>query len=212
MIRSVALTRGMVRIGSTLGCGSPRGIQSAWSGVQRRTHSSGRSFTYLPLIGRQFQALARADTQMYVSASRFSTSTSRHNGDSGEEGSPNLSPDNITMDEYHRIADETLESILMHCEDLADLKPQVDVELAQGVLTLELPPNGIYVINKQPPNKQIWLSSPISGPKRYDLIEGYWTNHRDGETLGNLLRHEVSEALGVEATFDNVDDYSIARK
>ena len=28
---------------------------------------------------------------------------------------------------------------------------------------------GTYVINKQTPNKQIWLSSPISGPKRYDL-------------------------------------------
>ena len=26
---------------------------------------------------------------------------------------------------------------------------------------------GVYVINKQTPNKQIWLSSPISGPQRY---------------------------------------------
>jgi hypothetical protein len=29
-----------------------------------------------------------------------------------------------------------------------------------GVLTLILGDNGTYVINKQPPNKQIWLSSP----------------------------------------------------
>lgn len=31
-----------------------------------------------------------------------------------------------------------------------------------GVLTLKLDEHGTYVINKQPPNKQIWLSSPIS--------------------------------------------------
>lgn len=26
------------------------------------------------------------------------------------------------------------------------------------------------MLNKQPPNKQIWLSSPVSGPKRYDYV------------------------------------------
>jgi hypothetical protein len=30
-----------------------------------------------------------------------------------------------------------------------------------GVLTLDLGQHGTYVINKQPPNKQIWLSSPL---------------------------------------------------
>ncbi|KAL8627167.1 hypothetical protein Q9189_007125 [Teloschistes chrysophthalmus] len=39
-----------------------------------------------------------------------------------------------------------------------------------GVLTLAFPPIGTYVLNKQPPNKQIWLSSPKSGPKRYDYV------------------------------------------
>lgn len=33
--------------------------------------------------------------------------------------------------------------------------------LKSGVLTLILGNNGTYVINKQPPNKQIWLSSPF---------------------------------------------------
>lgn len=39
-----------------------------------------------------------------------------------------------------------------------------------GVLNLDFSPAGTYVFNKQPPNKQIWLSSPISGPKRYDYV------------------------------------------
>ena len=73
-----------------------------------------------------------------------------------------------------------------------------------GVLTLAFPPNGTYVINKQPPNKQIWLSSPITGPKRYDYVvlsegqdakegtgRGEWVYLRDGSTLTDLLRMEV---------------------
>jgi frataxin len=72
------------------------------------------------------------------------------------------------------------------------------------VLTLKFPPNGTYVINKQPPNKQIWLSSPITGPKRYDYAvwsegqdskegtgAGAWVYLRDGTTLGELLETEL---------------------
>lgn len=43
-------------------------------------------------------------------------------------------------------------------------------KLQAGVLTIVFPPRGTYVLNKQPPNKQIWLSSPVSGPKRYDYV------------------------------------------
>ncbi|KAF3942514.1 hypothetical protein ABW19_dt0208360 [Dactylella cylindrospora] len=67
-----------------------------------------------------------------------------------------------------------------------------DVEFESGVLTL-VTPHGTYVINKQPPNKQIWLSSPISGPKRYDWAEetGEWVYSRDGSSLRELLIEEV---------------------
>jgi len=36
-----------------------------------------------------------------------------------------------------------------------------DVELSQGVLTLNLGSLGTYVINKQAPNLQLWVSSPV---------------------------------------------------
>lgn len=35
------------------------------------------------------------------------------------------------------------------------------VSVQQGVLTLTLAGKGTYVLNKQAPNQQIWLSSPI---------------------------------------------------
>ena len=77
------------------------------------------------------------------------------------------------------------------------------------MLTLKFPPAGTYVINKQPPNKQIWLSSPISGPKRYDYAvwsedqdskegtgDGSWVYLRDGSTLSDLLETELGIDLG----------------
>lgn len=76
----------------------------------------------------------------------------------------------------------------------SSIKHQINIHQA-GVLTLLLPPTGTYVLNKQPPNKQIWLSSPISGPKRYDWVAGEgggeWVYLRDGSTLGELLGREV---------------------
>lgn len=63
---------------------------------------------------------------------------------------------------------------------------------------------GTYVINKQPPNKQIWLSSPVSGPRRFDYVvvsdgqhqkegtaTGGWIYLRDGTTLNEILSEET---------------------
>lgn len=71
------------------------------------------------------------------------------------------------------------------------------------------PKKGTYVLNKQPPNKQIWLSSPESGPKRFDWVMkgdsmqqkegadsgGDWMYLRDGSLLTDILRVEIGIAL-----------------
>lgn len=66
----------------------------------------------------------------------------------------------------------------------------------QGVLTVKLGSHGTFVINKQTPNKQIWLSSPVSGPFRYDYHEGKWVYHRDGRELLTQLEREFNSLLG----------------
>jgi frataxin len=80
----------------------------------------------------------------------------------------------------------------------------------QGVLSIETKNQGTYVVNKQPPNKQIWLSSPLSGPKRYDWVvvgesmhekqgsgQGEWVYLRDNSTLAGLLKKELGVDLAV---------------
>uniref|UniRef100_A0A672NGR1 Frataxin, mitochondrial n=1 Tax=Sinocyclocheilus grahami TaxID=75366 RepID=A0A672NGR1_SINGR len=102
----------------------------------------------------------------------------------------------LTEKEYERLADETLDALAEYLEDLTDESftgMDYDVVFSNGVLTVKVgSDHGTYVINKQTPNRQIWLSSPTSGPKRY-----YWTGERwlyahDGVALHNLLSKELS--------------------
>ncbi|KNZ71471.1 Frataxin like protein, mitochondrial [Termitomyces sp. J132] len=104
------------------------------------------------------------------------------------------------MDRYHVLSEATMDSLLESLETLLDelADSNYEVEYHVGVLTLYLGEKGTYVINKQPPNKQIWLSSPFSGPKRYDYSEtdDDWLYSRDSQALGDLLNKELTRALG----------------
>jgi frataxin len=93
-------------------------------------------------------------------------------------------------DDYVALADEALDTILEKADELSDDRDDVEVELASGVLTLKTP-EGTWVLNKQVPNRQLWLSSPVSGPCRYEYVEGTWTHTRDGSSLAELLEREL---------------------
>lgn len=110
--------------------------------------------------------------------------------------------DQLSDSEYATIANEYLETLSDELEMLSEDFPQLDAELSLGVMTLTVSEGKTYVINKQPPNKQIWLSSPVSGPKRYDLIGGKWITLRDHTGLTALLQEELLEELGTEVVLE----------
>ena len=68
------------------------------------------------------------------------------------------------------------------------------------MLTVQTEKHGTYVINKQTPNRQIWLSSPTSGPKRYDYADGQWIYSHDKTSLDYLLTNEFSTILNRPVT------------
>ena len=72
-----------------------------------------------------------------------------------------------------------------------------DVNYADGVLNIEMKDGRAYVINKQAPNMQIWLSSPLSGPQRfeYELDSEQWLQIRSKEELVTLLEKEFNESF-----------------
>ena len=43
-----------------------------------------------------------------------------------------------------------------------------EINFSNGVLTIDMTDGRSYVLNKQTPNLQVWLSSPISGPQRFE--------------------------------------------
>ncbi len=107
------------------------------------------------------------------------------------------------------------ESLCEQFEDLLGSAPgmeESDVSLSSGVLTVELPGRGIYVINRQSPNRQIWLSSPESGPARFDHQEGRWIYRRTGESLHELLDREVGEQVAASHLYTGLQCYSLSER
>ncbi|XP_018575890.1 frataxin, mitochondrial [Anoplophora glabripennis] len=103
---------------------------------------------------------------------------------------------------FEKVCEETLESLTEFFEELMERKETLknaDVSYSDGVLTVSLGNKlGTYVINRQSPNRQIWLSSPVSGPKRYDFVVNgnYWIYKHDMVPLHRLLQNELSTILG----------------
>lgn len=99
---------------------------------------------------------------------------------------------------YHKEADETLDMLQERLDEYIESHdvPEGDVEYGMGVLTLRLGDKGTYVYNKQAPNRQIWSSSPISGPVRYDLVRGKWIYLRDGHEMIQRLSSELKDMFG----------------
>lgn len=110
-----------------------------------------------------------------------------------------------TEADYHIVADEALDMILDSIDDAFDTTPiEYELTVESGVLTLSLPPHGTWVINKQTPNKQLWWSSPLSGPKRFEYDEKYksWYSTKDGLSLGSQLVQEIRRAYPTLEEFD----------
>ena len=131
-----------------------------------------------------------------------------------------------TAFDFHKVADKSLDElydVMSHLEIVDKTADDIEISLSQGVLKLESSNHGSWVINKQAPNKQLWWSSPISGPRRYEyiangnslkdtdldifttisnqgrLLESHkWRSTRDGSTLLRVLRDEVLNKTGVD--------------
>lgn len=123
----------------------------------------------------------------------------------------------VDSNTFEKVCEETLNQLAEYFEELVGSDPKLEkgdvvygvslmmpnckklnVVFQGGVLTIDLGQYGTYVINRQSPNRQIWLSSPSSGPKRFDYIvkEGVWMYRHSGQTLHELLKEEFEHILG----------------
>ncbi|GFP52616.1 frataxin homolog, mitochondrial [Trichoderma asperellum] len=163
---------------------------------------------------RALPSISRAATPSVASQRRqFSAQMVLRKGIMPDTSNPDKAPTgsqvtfvaaDLSDEEYHELSNEYLNDLLEKFETLQDDGSPID----SGVMTVTVANKGTYVINKQPPNKQIWLSSPLSGPKRYDFCVasegqgdkegtalGTWIYSRDGSSLDELIHKEIEVDL-----------------
>eukprot|EP00310_Coccolithus_braarudii_P015017 CAMPEP_0183353504 /NCGR_PEP_ID=MMETSP0164_2-20130417/33290_1 /TAXON_ID=221442 /ORGANISM="Coccolithus pelagicus ssp braarudi, Strain PLY182g" /LENGTH=150 /DNA_ID=CAMNT_0025526179 /DNA_START=17 /DNA_END=469 /DNA_ORIENTATION=+ len=115
-----------------------------------------------------------------------------------------MSADCVPLDIYHRVSESTLQNLQEVLENFADSNrdADVDVDYAADVLSFNVGERA-FVVNKQAPNKQLWLSSPVRGPLRYDfcMSDAAWLNTRDQHELLVALADDVEHLCGHRLTF-----------
>ncbi len=85
-------------------------------------------------------------------------------------------PQLLSQSQYLSIVDSTINQIAHTLEDMADderfndfedEKGEVDITVNEGVLSVHCGSEGTFIISRQTPTQQLWLSSPVSGPWHY---------------------------------------------
>jgi iron donor protein CyaY len=68
----------------------------------------------------------------------------------------------------------------------------VDCELNTGVLNIQTD-QGIFIINRNIPRQELWLSSPFSGGSHFKYVDGQWLNTRTNEDFESVLFKELDQ-------------------
>jgi iron donor protein CyaY len=85
--------------------------------------------------------------------------------------------------EFIKICDEAL-AILAEKIENADIKAQLDIEYADGILNILIEETGQkYVINRHSASQKIWYSSPFSGADYFSFTaaSGKWLDSKEYE-------------------------------
>jgi CyaY protein len=94
-------------------------------------------------------------------------------------------------------AEQTLDGIQNRLSDqrAAD---DVDIDLIDGVMTIEFEDGAQIILNRQEAAQQIWLSSP-EGPAHFGYSEEQdsWVDDRNGDDLYATLARVIERKLGV---------------
>ena len=93
-------------------------------------------------------------------------------------------------------AERSLEEILASMEDCEELD-DFDMDIVDGVLTLEFDDGGQVIINRQEPLEQIWVASPL-GPAHFAFgsTRDGWFDDKTGEPIFDTLENALAKKLG----------------
>jgi CyaY protein len=93
--------------------------------------------------------------------------------------------------EFHRAVDEVLARI----EAAAEATAGIDSDLEAGILTLECPDASRIIVNRQAPNREIWVAAR-SGGFHFAWKDGAWRDTRSGDELFACLARIALQQAG----------------
>ncbi len=82
---------------------------------------------------------------------------------------------------FTKLAEQTI-SLLADAIELQDRECLIEIDFQGDILTLTTN-QGIFVINKHSAAKEIWLSSPISGPHHFYYNIGKWQSKANNDLI-----------------------------
>ena len=94
----------------------------------------------------------------------------------------------MTDNEFLAMAEQILSHLAYFIED-HDPNGELEVDFNHDILTI-VNSSGTFVLNKQSALKEIWLSSPISGPYHFAHRNNSWYS-KSGHNLYKVLSREL---------------------
>ena len=99
--------------------------------------------------------------------------------------------------DFHREVDAALARI----EAAVEIVDTLDVDLESGILTVTCPDGSRIIVNRQTPNREIWVAAR-SGGFHFVKRESEWRDTRSGEELFASLARIVSAQSGARVAFE----------
>ena len=98
--------------------------------------------------------------------------------------------------EFHLSVDAVLDRVERSLDDTA-----LDVDLEAGILTVTCPDGSRVIVNRQTPNREIWVAAR-SGGLHFASREGAWRDTRSGKELFAALAEILAAQSGVKVDFE----------
>ena len=97
--------------------------------------------------------------------------------------------------DFHRSVDAVMARIEASLEDSS-----LDTDLESGILTVTCPDESRVIVNRQTPNREIWVAAR-SGGFHFRFEGGEWRDTRSGDELFASVRRVVAAQSGAQLDF-----------
>jgi len=96
--------------------------------------------------------------------------------------------------EFHGAVD----AVLARVETALEREEDLEVDLESGILTITCPDGTRIIVNRQTPNREIWVAAR-SGGFHFRFDQGEWRDTRSSDELFASLERVIRAQAGVEA-------------